>query len=78
MRNPFVPGSDLAGAYDLGLRHANQYPLIQNIEAEARRYAEMYQPNSDGRNTFTIFADWVAKLANSPAVRTTDPRPVER
>lgn len=35
--------------------------LIQTIAAEARRYAEMYQPNSDGRNTFVMFADWVEK-----------------
>jgi hypothetical protein len=33
---------------------------IQNIEAEARRYAEMYPQSSDGRNTFIIFADWIA------------------
>lgn len=39
--------------------------LIQKIEAEARRYAEMYQPSSDGRNTFVIFADWVAALSRS-------------
>jgi hypothetical protein len=32
------------------------------IETEARRYAEMYEPHSDGRNTFVIFADWVAAL----------------
>lgn len=39
--------------------------LIQKIEAEARRYAEMYQPHSDGRNTFVIFADWVASQSAS-------------
>jgi hypothetical protein len=39
--------------------------LIQKIEAEARRYAEMYQPSSDGQNTFVIFADWVATLSRS-------------
>lgn len=37
--------------------------LIQKIEAEARRYAEMYPQSSDGRNTFIIFADWVAGLS---------------
>lgn len=39
--------------------------LLEKIETEARRYAEMYQPHSDGRNTFVIFADWIAKLATS-------------
>lgn len=39
--------------------------LIQKIEAEARRYAEMYPQSSDGRNTFIIFADWVAGLSLS-------------
>lgn len=42
-----------------------QDPLVQKIEAEARRYAEMYPQSSDGRNTFVIFADWVAALALS-------------
>lgn len=40
--------------------------LIQTIEAEARRYAEMYPQSSDGRNTFVLFADWVAGLAAPP------------
>jgi Lar family restriction alleviation protein len=39
--------------------------LAQRIEAEARRYAEMYPQSSDGRNTFVMFADWVAGLALS-------------
>ncbi len=38
--------------------------LIQKIEAEARRYAEMYPQSSDGRNTFVIFADWVSALSS--------------
>lgn len=33
--------------------------MKQIIAANARRYAEMYQPHSDGRNTFVIFAEWV-------------------
>jgi len=37
--------------------------LVQVIEAEARRYAAMYPQASDGRNTFVLFADWVASLA---------------
>jgi hypothetical protein len=37
--------------------------LIQIIEAEARRYADMYPQSSDGRNTFVIFADWVSSRA---------------
>ncbi len=37
--------------------------MLSQIEAEARRYAGMYPQSSDGRNTFVIFADWVAKLA---------------
>jgi hypothetical protein len=40
-------------------------PLVQKIEAEARRYAEMYPQSSDGRNTFIIFADWVAALSDT-------------
>lgn len=38
--------------------------LIQTIEAEARRYAEMYPQGSDGRNTFLIFADWVSRQSH--------------
>lgn len=34
---------------------------LHAIEAEALRYAEMYEPHSDGRNTFTIFADTVRR-----------------
>ncbi len=37
-------------------------PLLGQIEAEARRYAGMYPDASDGRNTFVVFADWVARL----------------
>lgn len=37
--------------------------VMDRIEAEARRYAEMYPPYSDSRNTFVIFADWIAALA---------------
>lgn len=33
---------------------------LRRMEAEARRYAEMYPQSSDGRNTFVMFADWVA------------------
>jgi hypothetical protein len=40
---------------------------LTKVEAEARRYAEMYPQSSDGRNTFVIFADWVARLALSPS-----------
>jgi len=39
--------------------------MIQKIEQEARRYAEMYPQSSDGRNTFNIFADWVAALTGT-------------
>lgn len=34
--------------------------LIQFLEDEATRYAEMYRPNSDGRNTFVIFRDIIS------------------
>ena len=37
--------------------------LLAKIEAEARRYASHYPQNSDGRNTFVMFADYVAALA---------------
>lgn len=48
----------------LGGSGADAQPaLIQKIEAEARRYADMYPAASDGRNTFAIFADWVAALS---------------
>jgi hypothetical protein len=40
-----------------------QRALIEKIETEARRYAGMYPAASDGRNTFVIFADWIAGLA---------------
>lgn len=39
-----------------------QPSLLQIIEDEARRYADMYQLGSDGRNTFVMFADWVNGL----------------
>jgi hypothetical protein len=32
------------------------------LEAEARRFADMYSPASDGRNTFVIFADKIAAV----------------
>jgi hypothetical protein len=53
--------------------HGGNTDLIQSIENEARRYAEMYQPGSDGRNTFLIFAEWIAlqrecNKDNSPLV----------
>ena len=53
---------------------------IGAIEAEARRYAEMYPQSSDGRNTFVIFADWVASRpappveAKSEVVESSQPR----
>lgn len=34
--------------------------LIQFLEDEAARYAEMYPASSDGRNTFVIFRDMIA------------------
>lgn len=43
-----------------------QAALLRVIEAEARRIADMYPQSSDGRNTFVIFADWVASLAAQP------------
>ena len=36
--------------------------LTAFIEAEARRYAELYPEASDGRNTFVMFANMVATL----------------
>jgi len=41
-----------------------------HIEAEARRYADFYQPYSDGRNTFVIFADMIASLTTERVLRT--------
>jgi hypothetical protein len=35
------------------------------LEAEARRFAGFYPESSDGRNTFVIFADKIAALAQS-------------
>ena len=49
-----------------------QSPLIQKIEAEARRYAEMYPQSSDGRNTFIIFADWIVALSDTRPDRNTN------
>ena len=36
---------------------------LAKIEAEARRYAAMFYPYSDGRNAFIVFAAWVAALS---------------
>lgn len=33
---------------------------VINTEAKAREFAEHYPQSSDGRNTFVIFADWIA------------------
>jgi hypothetical protein len=41
---------------------ASARKALDHVESEARRYADMYEPHSDGRNTFVIFADMVAKL----------------
>lgn len=38
--------------------------LIDQVAAEARRYAEMYPQHSDGRNSFRMFAEWVDNLAD--------------
>lgn len=35
---------------------------LQQIAAEARRYASHYPRSSDGQNTFVMFAEWVEKL----------------
>ena len=37
---------------------------LGHIEAEARRYAAMYDQGTDGRNTFIIFANMVSTLIN--------------
>lgn len=50
---------------DAGTSAGEVATILMRIEAEARRYAGFYKPNSDGRNTFIIFADWVAALATS-------------
>lgn len=39
--------------------------FANKVEAEARRYAGFYPEASDGRNTFVIFADFVARAALS-------------
>lgn len=39
--------------------------LLATIETEARRYAGFYDAGSDGRNTFVMFADFVAEHAIS-------------
>jgi hypothetical protein len=41
---------------------------VKRIEEEARRYASFYPRNSNGQNTFVLFADWVASLAVSSTV----------
>ncbi len=39
------------------------------IAAEARRCASFYSAGTDGRNTFTIFAEWVERRSLSTAMR---------
>lgn len=43
-------------------------PLIYSIAQEARRYAAFYEPNSDGRHTFTMFAEFVETRAIAQAI----------
>ena len=45
-------------------------------KAEARRYADFYGPNTDGRNTFILFADWCDTQASLPPAPS-DPRPLD-
>ena len=45
---------------------------LEKVEAEARRYAAMYKPHSDGQNTFIIFADWVAALSAAAPAKPAD------
>lgn len=43
-------------------------PLVHSIAQEARRYAAYYEPGSDGRNTFTMFAEFVETRAIAQAI----------
>lgn len=43
-------------------------PLIFAIAQEARRYAAFYQPGSDGRNTFEMFAEFVETRSIASAI----------
>jgi Lar family restriction alleviation protein len=47
--------------------HRTADALLKKVEDEARRYAGLYDQGSDGRNTFTIFAEWASSLAALPA-----------
>ncbi len=42
----------------LGANHGYDTAMDQ-VSEEARRYASFYSEGSDGRNTFTLFAEWV-------------------
>lgn len=44
--------------------------LLATIEGEARRYASHYAEATDGRNTFVMFADFVAERALASAIET--------
>lgn len=36
--------------------------MLEQIEEKAREWAGYYEPHSDSRNTFVLFAEWVATL----------------
>ncbi len=62
-----VPVADLRlilSAYDRqGEEIERLRGALDEVEPTARRYARCYPEASDGRNTFTMFADWAALLA---------------
>jgi len=43
-------------------------PFIFSIAQEARRYAAFYPPNSDGRHTFEMFAEFVETRSIAKAI----------
>ncbi len=55
----------------IGANHGYETAMEQVAE-EARRYAQMYDEGSDGRNTFTLFAEWAEQAAFKLADLTTE------
>lgn len=50
----------------MGANHGYE-TAMEHVAEEARRYAKMYDAGSDGRNTFTLFAEWAEQAAFKPA-----------
>lgn len=59
-----VPSASPAG------QQAGIAEALREVEANARNYARRYEEGSDGRNTFTMFADWIGNKATIAALTT--------